>query len=118
MATLCFVAACSASAQTLPGPASGGWFVLMGINPEGGKTHGSGMSSYYQPRCTAVVLPSSRSNKPTFGSIRISKQFGPYVQREDAFAALTAAGWQCTADEYGTCEDCGGYMCTADTGCQ
>jgi hypothetical protein len=104
--------ACDAAAQNLPGPASGGWYVLMYENPNGGRYEGSGLWSY---RCLAGVVPSSQSGKLKAGdnpeALSVSKRFGPYATRAAAYAALDTAGWYCPSDNIaGTC--------FADAGCQ
>ncbi len=82
----------------------------MGVNPNGGQSHGSGWSAYYAPRCSATVWPSSRNAEPRWGGILISKRFGPYPAITDAVTALVQAGWNC--------EDHEGIICVADVGCQ
>src|SRR5262245_55139388 len=52
--------------QNLPGPAGGGWYVLMAVNPNGGRISGSGFSSIYVHRCTAWVVPSSHGAQPSY----------------------------------------------------
>lgn len=92
-----------ARSQQLPGPAGGGWYVLMAANTSGGTWVGP----YYVGHCSAVVVPSSRRDKWP-GRNEFSKRYGPYPTREAGYMALIAAGWLCHTDsEY----------CTADVGC-
>src|SRR5258708_11553634 len=102
--------------QTLPGPASGGWYVLMGPNPYGGKTYDIGAGPFYAHLCTAWVVPSSGNERPGNLAIPISKRFGPYATRKAAYDALKAAGWECS--EGNALVAAGTALCAADTGCQ
>lgn len=107
--------ACPAYAQSLPGPAGAGWFVVMGIpyqwgDPEAMARMSGGQrlsSEEFNARwlevnraagraCKALVVTADAADSPIFNrnwSIKVTKRFGPYTNQQSAEAALRSAGW-------------------------
>jgi len=82
--------ASSVAAQNLPGPATGGWYVLMGRHQVGS--------------CHAQVQPAARKDARDIGggsgemqmiAPLVTKRFGPYPTATAARDALLVAGWRC-----------------------
>lgn len=74
------------SGQSLPGPASGGWFVLIG-----------NFNSTSTDSCAALVVPSSKANDPPFPGTKepfvVISRHGPFPSEMEAEQALKRAGW-------------------------
>lgn len=75
----------------LPGPAAGGWFVLIGQDPDS------------DARCMAFIVSSAAANGKQW--VGISKEFepqnkfGPFSTIEEAGSALRKAGWSTFSDQ-------------------
>jgi hypothetical protein len=99
-----------AQAQNLPGPASGGWYVLIGSVPEAGvqrpETTGNRFfDSMVQMsvdgmigKCYAAIFPSSEKNATEyklteFAKVFVTKKFGPFESERAAEIALKKSGW-------------------------
>lgn len=96
-------------AQSLPGPASSGWYVVMGpvINPlfEGNPAALDAYTSYLEMlramgiACIAMVVPASSAQSDMFSvpaalfSMRVTKRFGPFTDQQTSRQQLINAGW-------------------------
>ena len=77
-----------------PGPASTGWFVIVGTNLKPG-----------QGKCAAGIVRGDQLGNAYYLGERFTvvpeRKFGPYASVEEAQAALKDAGWtKLTADYY------------------
>jgi hypothetical protein len=106
---LLFGSVASPQAQNLPGPASGGWFVLIGtpVNsmfegraPQTANEHEAvELYKMMHGPCIAVVSPQSRSSENpyyylTTNGVKVTKRFGPFNDQMTANQQLLKAGWQ------------------------
>lgn len=83
-----------AFAQSLPGPANAGWYVLMG-RIDGAEALG----------CAALVRPAADSQgavvepgPDNYFRLLITKRYGPYPTDRAAITELTKAGWKSYGD--------------------
>ena len=76
-------------AQSLPGPAAGGMFVLMGGKRE---LAGTALACVAQI-VTAGEAQSTSMNVILWGPVPVTKRFGPYPGARAAIQALEQAGW-------------------------
>ena len=76
-----------------PGPASTGWFVIVGTNLKSG-----------QGRCAAGIAGGDQLGNAYYLGERFTvvpeRKFGPYPSVKEAQAALKDAGWTKLTDDY------------------
>lgn len=76
----------------LPGPAAGGWYVLIGPNPR------VSPDSTANNACLATIVTSSAVDGPQWDGVDQQfvpqHRFGPYSSIEEAAHQLEAAGWR------------------------
>ena len=76
-----------------PGPASPGWFVIVGTNLKPG-----------QGKCAAGIIGGDQLGNAYYLGERFTvvpeRKFGPYASMEEAQAALKDAGWTKLAADY------------------
>lgn len=105
-------------AQALPGPASGGWFVVMGVpvnsalefaqppSPQRAQELERAKRDFAQiaeqtiGKCVAAIVPSQIANdahtpidRVNMNLIRVTKRFGPFPDQNAAHDQLVRAGW-------------------------
>ena len=105
-----------AGAQALPGPASEGWFVLMG-------RYKKEMKHASIDTCIAHLVPSIRKDlerirvlsPPPFEDLAVTRRFGPFPTEDAALEALKAAGWDCGMK--GVSIVTPDTICSASSGC-
>lgn len=81
-------------AQSLPGPANAGWYVLMGR-----------MDGFELLGCAALVRPAENSQgaavepgPDNYFRLLITKRYGPYPTERTAINELKKAGWKSYGD--------------------
>lgn len=88
--------------QQLPGPAAGGWFVVMGRVSNGG--------------CAALVSTNA-SYQPPQDVFVVTKRFGPYPSSGHATGALKQSGWNPVFDPALMHRNIASEIWVANTGC-